>query len=151
MNTSTENFGSGNGVMAAVQSACIMGSRPTGALPGIFSKFGKALPMVDRVRGRLRITGFTDTIINGLLLTDDDKVSVRFDAMSRGPVPVLRRLIESVDTNDITALSIVELPIWISARPWVEDGGIIVLLIRKFGIQAPTVTDVDTAETINHF
>lgn len=138
-----------NGV--AMGEKYLSGSRPSGVMAGIFAKWGQSLPVVERVRGNLRIADFTDAIINGQLLTDHGQISVRFDAVSRGPMPVLRRFIESAAAVNITTLSVVDLPIWINARPWVEEGGVIVLLVRKFGIEKSSVPSVDAKEAANHF
>lgn len=104
-----------------------------GSLDGIYKKFGMSLPLVERVRGSLEICEVTANVLNGFLTTGEQRIRVRFEDNARGPLPVLRREVNEARIFDADALSVARWPIWISARPWVEDEGNIVLLVRSFG------------------
>lgn len=121
-------------------------------LDGIFRKFGQNLPVVERVRGKLQVTDFTDTVINGFLINGADRIRVRIESRAKGPTPVLRRYLEAtvkkqepvvlrllhaVAPRDCATLSVAAIPAWISGRAWVEREGIIVVLVRQFGITLP--------------
>lgn len=102
-------------------------------LEGIFQRFGKSLPTVERVSGLLEISDFSPEEINGVLFSGRGKICVRFEARTRGPLAELHQLVEKLPANSpALALSNARLPITVSGRPWVEFNGSIVLLVRSF-------------------
>lgn len=107
------------------------------ALDGIYQKFGQSLPLVERVPGTLTIADMSPTMINGWLATGEKSIRVRFEANARGPLPSLRRYLEALQARDVAALSVVSLSVWVSGRAWVEQGGVIVVLVRSFGVELP--------------
>lgn len=113
-------------------------------LEGIFQRFGKSLPTVERVSGLLEISDFSPEKIEGVLFSGRGKICVRFEAKARGPLSELRQLAEALPpTSQTLALSHVRLPITVSGRPWVEFNGSIVLLVRSFSMP---ITDASPGE-----
>ena len=137
------------------------GERGPGALNGIFKKFGQSLPVVERVHGTLEVTDFSDAVVNGNLTTGDDRIRVRFEPRVKGPFPVLLRYLKAhactaelrppapllrrcfdavVHRHDNKSLSPeAQIHIWVSGRAWVEGDGVIVILVRSFGMKLPEV------------
>lgn len=109
-------------------------------LEGIFQRFGKSLPCVERVSGALVISDVSPTVINGVLLNGQHTIRVRFESKARGPLAELRQFVEATPNELPTlALSNARLPLTakVSGRPWVEEDGSIVLLIRSFTVTFP--------------
>lgn len=107
-------------------------------LEGIFQRFGKSLPCVERVSGFLVISDCSPTVINGVLFNGRQTMRVRFESKARGPLAELRNFVEKALNNpaDLT-LSNASFPAKVSGRPWVEEDGSIVLLIRSFSVTLP--------------
>lgn len=109
-------------------------------LEGIFQRFGKTLPHVERVSGVLVISDVSPKVINGMLLNGLHTIRVRFESNARGPLAELRQFIESSPSEAYTvALFNAGWPAKVSGRPWVEKDGSIVLLIRSFSMNLPGV------------
>lgn len=107
-------------------------------LEGIFQRFGKSLPCVERVSGILVISDFSSSVINGVLLNGLQTIRVRFESNARGPLEELRQFVEAIpDDFPAVALSNVRLHAKVSGRPWVEKDGAIVLLVRSFSMILP--------------
>lgn len=147
------SFGGASVMATADGSGSVESSQQRGGvLDGIFRKFGQTLPVVERVRGDLQVTDFTETVINGFLINGAERIRVRIEPRAKGPFPVLRRYLEAkvaqpesvvlrllhvVAPRDCTTLSVAAIPAWISGRAWVEQDGVIVVLVRQFGITLP--------------
>lgn len=107
-------------------------------LAGIFQRFGKSLPNVERVAGTLKVLNVSPSTIDGILFNGRETIRVRFESNTRGPLAALRDYAEALPGDlSNTALSNAMLSTKVSGRPWVEEDGSIVLLIRSFMIIAP--------------
>lgn len=123
--------------------------RPVSSLGGVFKRMGRSLPLIERVYGDLLVTDYSDSAINGFLVTGADRIRVRIEPHVKGPFPVLlrqvveceaeegsmRKLLRAFTPGMLPATPIANIPVWVSGRAWVEQEGVIVLLVRLFGFR----------------
>lgn len=100
------------------------------SLGGIYRLFGYQLKKVDNVPGKILFHDGDENIINGTLVTHDANMRVRFQA-SQLNSPEFSDLLKAVRAGGPNFSQQMK----VSGRPWVEENGSIVLLVRSFDIQ----------------